>query len=282
MQKNINYIKQTLTPIYGQHETSAFVRWIMHALLGYSSTDILMNSNRVLSEDITAEVKQIVERLKRFEPIQYILQSAEFYGLNLYVDPNVLIPRPETEELVSLIVNSKNSYAPKILDIGTGSGCIALSLKKAIPNADVWACDVSEAALSVAEKNARAHNLDVNFFRCNILATDTINEFTVFDIIVSNPPYVLQSEKKQMQENVLSYEPHLALFVEDDDPLLFYRAIALFAQKHLNSSGVLWFEINENKGKEVEEMLVKSSFCNVHIFSDIYGKHRFVKAEKLC
>jgi release factor glutamine methyltransferase len=281
MQKNINYIKQTLTPLYGKNEADAFVRWIMETLTGYSSTQMLLNSSQILPDEIFIEVQKIVERLKRFEPIQYILMRSEFFGLNLHVEPGVLIPRPETEELVAMIVESNRHISPAILDIGTGSGCIALSLKKAIPEAIVSACDVSDIALGIAGKNAKSNELDVKLFKYNILTEEYFESNCCYDLIVSNPPYVLQSEKELMHANVLEYEPHLALFVDDDDPLLFYRAIARFAQKRLKSGGELWFEINEQKGEELMEMLSGASFCNVQIFKDIYGKHRFVKALKL-
>jgi release factor glutamine methyltransferase len=222
----------------------------------------------------------VLAQLKSEKPIQYILGETEFYGLSFLVNENTLIPRPETEELVDWIIESQKlkvkSQKLKILDIGTGSGCIAISIAKNLANADVFALDVSDSALQIAQKNAQRNNVNVIFLQQSILETNDLG--TTFDIIVSNPPYVRNLEKIEIKKNVLDYEPHLALFVEDTDALLFYRKISDLALKNLSKSGELFFEINQYLGKEMTNLLKEKGYSNIELRKDIYGNDRMIKA----
>ena len=217
--------------------------------------------------------------LKKEVPIQYLLGKTNFYGLDFEVNENVLIPRPETEELVEWIINENLKYIKvkklKILDIGTGSGSIAVSLAKNIPNARVFALDVSKKALETAKRNAKNNNVDVTFIHQNILEIEDLKND--FDVIVSNPPYVRNLEKQEIKKNVLDYEPHLALFVEDDDALIFYRKIAEIAQRNLIENGQLFFEINQYLGNEMKDLLQNMNFRNIELKKDIYGNDRMMK-----
>ncbi|WP_141882971.1 peptide chain release factor N(5)-glutamine methyltransferase, partial [Flavobacterium psychrophilum] len=221
----------------------------------------------------------VLLQLKEQKPIQYILGETQFFGLPFYVNENTLIPRPETEELVEWIIKENLKISSlknlKILDIGTGSGCIAISLAKNLPNASVFAIDVSDKALATAQKNAVLNEVDITFIEKNILQTEDLNQ--EFDIIVSNPPYVRNLEKKEIHKNVLEYEPHLALFVEDNDSLLFYRKITELATRNLSNNGQLYFEINQYLGKETVELLEKYNFKNTTLKKDIYGNDRMIK-----
>jgi release factor glutamine methyltransferase len=222
----------------------------------------------------------VLSELKKEKPIQYILGETEFYGLRFRVNENTLIPRPETEELVELIISdnqiTKNTNSLTILDIGTGSGCIAISLAKNLSNAKVSAIDVSEKALEMAKKNAEINEVNVNFILADVLKISTLQE--KYDVIVSNPPYVRNLEKHEIKPNVLEFEPHLALFVEDDDALIFYRKIAELALKNVSENGKLYFEINQYLGKETVELLENLGFKNVKLIKDIYENDRMIFA----
>jgi release factor glutamine methyltransferase len=230
--------------------------------------------------------------LKKEKPLQYIVGETEFYGLPFLVNENTLIPRPETEELVELIIKSYNlqptTYNPKILDIGTGSGCIAISLAKNITNSQVFAIDVSEKALTTAKKNAEINEVTINFIQADILKVDDLENLSnsnsklpsQYDVIVSNPPYVRNLEKSEIKPNVLEYEPHLALFVDDSDALLFYRKIAELAKKNLKENGKLYFEINQYLGKETVELLENLGFNDVVLKKDIYGNDRIIQCTR--
>ena len=221
--------------------------------------------------------ESVAYELKKQKPIQYILGETEFFGLRFLVNEHTLIPRPETEELVELVIKqNQNRSTFKILDIGTGSGCIAVSLAKNLPNAEVFAIDISENALATALKNAEINNVTVHFIQKNILITEDLGE--QFDVIVSNPPYVRMLEKEKIQANVLEYEPHLALFVEDEDALLFYRKIALLAQKNLTKSGKLYFEINQYLGTETCNLLERMGFKEIDLLKDVYGNDRMIRS----
>ncbi|MBP8157129.1 MAG: peptide chain release factor N(5)-glutamine methyltransferase [Flavobacterium sp.] len=234
--------------------------------------------------------KNIVSDLKSHKPIQYILGETEFYGLPFLVNENVLIPRPETEELVALIIKEgkgkREEGKVRILDIGTGSGCIPIALKKNLPNAEVYAVDVSEKALATAKKNSELNDVKVNFINVDILKINDLKQLptsnfqlpTFFDIVVSNPPYVRNLEKAEIHPNVLEFEPHLALFVEDNDALLFYRKITELAKKNLNLNGQLYFEINQYLGKETLALVESFGFKNVKLIKDIYGNDRMISA----
>lgn len=227
-------------------------------------------------------VENILNRLKTGEPVQYILGHTEFYGLPFKVNPSVLIPRPETEELVEWAISSVGSLqlaAGSILDIGTGSGCIAISLKKNLKDAQMSAIDISPEALKTAKENAELNKVDVNFVRDDILNPTHHSLLTThYSLIISNPPYVTLDDKKQMHTNVTDFEPHTALFVPKDDPLIFYRAIANFASTHLEKGGLLFFEINESYGEQTVELLSDKQFKNIELRKDMSGKLRMIKA----
>ncbi len=279
MQKTIQYIRAELAPFYPETEITGFIQMLMHSVLGLSYTQMILEKDRVLENSESDQIKAIVERLKTHEPIQYILGVAEFYGLELNVQPGVLIPRPETEELVDWICKTEIPASAKILDIGTGSGCIPLALKNELPAAEVMAVDVSEMALSIATENAQKHQLEVAFELADILKWEE-RSWPQFDVIVSNPPYVMERERELMEANVVEHEPELALFVSDTDPLIFYRAIAQFASKQLNKSGFLFFEINENLGDEMVELVKQLGFKSIELRRDLNGKNRMLRCQK--
>ncbi|MBA4317690.1 MAG: peptide chain release factor N(5)-glutamine methyltransferase [Flavobacterium sp.] len=273
-----NFI-QELSPIYDAGEAESFFYLILEEKNQLKRIDLALNPDFTFSNEEIQFWNSILDSLKKEIPIQYLLGKTSFYGLDFEVNPAVLIPRPETEELVEWIIESQKlevrSGKIKILDIGTGSGCIAISLAKNIPNPQVFAIDVSEKALATAQKNAEINCVNVTFFEKNILETDYLEQ--QFDIIVSNPPYVRELEKQEIKKNVLDNEPHLALFVEDDDALVFYRKIAELAQKNLSPNGQLFFEINQYLGKEMVELLGKMNFKNIELRKDIYGNDRMIK-----
>jgi release factor glutamine methyltransferase len=246
-------------------------------LLHLPKTKVIENLDFRISESEMLKFSFAVKDLKKQKPIQYILETCDFLNLSLNVTPDVLIPRPETEELAQKISLQNRNFTGKILDICTGSGCIALALKNQFEEAFVQGFDNSEAAIKIAQKNAENNLLNVDFFVADIFSYETDQ---LFDVIVSNPPYVLHSEKSQMQDNVLNFEPHQALFVDDKNPLIFYQAIIDFAKKHLNPNGKLHFEINEKFGHEISKMLKEKGFSNVIIDRDFRGKERFVCAVK--
>ncbi len=270
------YFQNELKDCFAQEEIRNFIALILEYKLGYSKVDVLMKKDEDLNNDVALYCEEALEKLKNHVPIQYILGETEFYGLKFRVNSSVLIPRPETEELVHWIINDYKGKQAKILDIGTGSGCIPITLKKNIHDADVAAWDISEEALITAKSNAELNKADVVFEKQNALDLGSVE--AKFDVIVSNPPYVLDKEKELMQNNVLDYEPHLALFVPDNDPLLFYQAIAEFAKTNLNSKGALYFEINESFGDATVQMLEKLGFINIELRKDLFGKDRMIKA----
>ncbi|QIA07148.1 peptide chain release factor N(5)-glutamine methyltransferase [Draconibacterium halophilum] len=279
MQKTIQYIRAELAPYYPETEISGFIQMIMNSVLRMSYTQMILEKDRVLETTESDGINVIVERLKRHEPIQYILGVAEFYGLQLDVKPGVLIPRPETEELVEWISKTEIPEQARILDVGTGSGCIALALKNELPTVEIMAVDVSENVLTLATGNAIRNELEVTFKQADILNWPQYS-WPQFDVIVSNPPYVMEREKKQMEANVLEYEPELALFVSDTDPLIFYRAIAKFASKQLNEGGFLFFEINENLGDEMVGLVNQLGFKSIELRRDLNNKNRMLRCQK--
>ena len=281
MQAHIQYIEKELQGLYPKTEIKSFVRLIIEHIFGFNYTQFLLRNDEKSGDDEIAEIKLLVERLKKFEPVQYILGKAEFYGLELKVNQSVLIPRPETEELVHWILNSEIAQFPDIIDIGTGSGCIALALKSKMPAAKVTAVDISAEALQTAEKNAIENNLDIHFIEADIFDWEKL-KWEKFDVIVSNPPYVRELEKAEMEPNVLNYEPPAALFVPDTNPLIFYQAIAGFAKKYLKNDGFLFFEINEALAPEIEKLLLGTGFNNIEIRKDINGKYRMVRCTNRC
>ncbi|HMI07468.1 MAG TPA: peptide chain release factor N(5)-glutamine methyltransferase [Flavobacterium sp.] len=272
---------RTLAPIYDAEEAESFFYLILENKRQMKRIDLALDPEAVFSEMEIETWNEILEKLKRFIPIQYILGKTHFFGLEFEVNENVLIPRPETEELVQWIVSNSqlhNLTAPRILDIGTGSGCIAISLAKNLPNAEVFAIDVSESALATARRNAEINSVKVDFIQKDILQTENLDR--QFDIIVSNPPYVRNLEKAKIKQNVLDHEPHLALFVDDHDALVFYRKITDLAFENLNEGGQLYFEINQYLGKEMMDLLEEKGFQQLELKSDIYGNERMVFGRK--
>jgi release factor glutamine methyltransferase len=269
---------QELTPIYDAGEAESFFYLILEEKNQLKRIDLALHPDLELSEVEIVVWNSILEQLKKEIPIQYLLEKTSFYGLDFEVNENVLIPRPETEELVEWIIESQRSKVKsqkiRILDIGTGSGCIAISLAKNIANSQVYAIDVSEKALATANKNAELNKVNVTFINQNILETEDLKQ--QFDVIVSNPPYVRNLEKEEIKKNVLDNEPHLALFVEDNDALIFYRKIGELAQKNLSENGQLFFEINQYLGKEMIDLLEKMNFKNIELRKDIYGNDRMI------
>ncbi len=278
MNKIVAYIRSRLQPYYTAEEVSALSRIVCCDLLGQAPTDYYLGKDIVLSSKKEQELEDILQRLSRFEPLQYIEGRTLFLGRELWVAPGVLIPRPETEELVELMLKEIPADA-RILDVGTGSGCIAISLAKELPDALVTAWDVSPEALSVARANARKLQADVRFVECDVLACQ-VDEVGLYDVIVSNPPYVTEAEKADMEPNVLQWEPSLALFVPDDDPLRFYRRIAVLGRDMLADGGRLYFEINRAYGREMVEMLRAMGYVGVRVEKDLSQNDRFVIAEK--
>jgi release factor glutamine methyltransferase len=275
-----NLFIQELTPIYDAVEAESFFYLILEEKHQLKRIDLALQSDLIFSELEIAAWNSILEPLKKEIPIQYLLGKTSFYGLDFEVNSYVLIPRPETEELVEWIIQSTSKLEKKdlkILDIGTGSGCIAISLAKNLPNASVFAIDVSENALATAQKNAITNKVNITFITQNILETEDLKQ--QFDIIVSNPPYVRHLEKTEIKKNVLDNEPHLALFVEDNDALIFYKKIAELAQKNLSQNGKLFFEINQYLGKEMIALLQKMNFKNIQLRKDIYENDRMINAD---
>ena len=277
MQDILQNIRKSLSGFYPDNEISGLVRLLIEHVTKSSMPALLSDKNTKITSEEVLKIDKIVERLQRFEPIQYILGETEFYGLPFTVNQDVLIPRPETEELVELILNENKESKPRILDIGTGSGCIAVSLQKHIHESSVTAWDISEKALAVAALNSKSNSVNVTFNQVDILSDYPINHS--FDIIVSNPPYVLVSEKTDMHANVLEYEPHTALFVADNNPLLFYNRIADVAIQLLTDGGKLYFEINRAKGQETIKMLENKKFSEIRLIKDISGNDRMVRAQ---
>ena len=280
MQATIQYIKKELGNLYPESEIQGFIRLIFEKICGWNFTEQVLNKNEKLNTSQFKSIQKIVKRLKKYEPIQYVLGETEFMGLTLKVTRSVLIPRPETEELVRWIVNVNSKRSPRILDIGAGSGCISLALKNQIPDANVTGFDISENALEIAKINSIKNSLEVEFFTCDILKW-TEFAWEKFDIIVSNPPYVRELEKVKMDKNVLAYEPDNALFVPDKNPLIFFIKIIEFAQKYLADNGKLFFEINEFLGDEMYNLLQSSGFVNIELKNDVHGKKRMISCEPL-
>lgn len=278
-QYRTQFIKE-LSPFYDAYEAESFFYLILENKHKLRQIDLALNHELTFSDGDLAIWGGFLNELKKEVPIQYLLGKTNFYGLDFEVNENVLIPRPETEELVEWIINENKegkSKKIKVLDIGTGSGCIAISLAKNLPNAEVYGIDVSKKAIETAKRNAINNNVDVTFMYQNILDTDVLT--CNFDIIVSNPPYVRNLEKEEIKKNVLDYEPHLALFVDDNDALVFYRKIAALAKSGLKENGKLYFEINQYLGKEMTDLLEKMDFKNIDLRKDIYDNDRMISCK---
>lgn len=291
--KDIQHIfHQELDAIYGADEVDSFFYLLTEEFLGMKRLTLSLNTDFTISKEEEQPLFEALSKLKLEQPIQYILGKTEFFGLPFQVNQNTLIPRPETEELVDFIIQSQKSDSKfeslNILDIGTGSGCIAISLAKNMKNAEVLAVDISSEALKVAKINAELNEATVTFVEADILNQNHWNLISnprdrniKFDIIVSNPPYVRSLEKAEMKNNVLQNEPSLALFVEDDDALVFYKAIADFATKHLKIRGKLYFEINQYLGTEMIALMKRFNFVDIELKKDISGNDRIVVGTRL-
>lgn len=272
---------EELSEIYPIEEAQNIFFLLMKRYLNKTRVELSLNPNMEISIKKESLLNHALKKLIDYCPIQYILGDTEFYGLTFKVSKDVLIPRPETEELVAWIIQDVKEIINKkkdiyILDIGTGSGCIAVSLAKNLENVNVWALDISEDALIMAKQNTVKNNAKIQFIEADILKPFDLE--LKFDILVSNPPYVRELEKKQMKNNVLNHEPDVALYVKDDDPLLFYDKISDLARENLNTNGKLYFEINQFLGKEVKTLLLEKGFKNIQIKKDMYGKDRMVRA----
>ena len=281
----------SLKDIQDEQEIESFFFILTEYLHHLTRVEVALQPNFELSDTEIEKWNSILIQLQQDKPIQYITSEAWFYGLRFEVNENTLIPRPETEELVEWILNSPITQNPSpinILDIGTGTGCIPIALKANLSQGNVTAIDVSKKALEVAKRNAQSNKVEINFIQANILDVEDLLILLTpnsqlpasIDIIVSNPPYVRNIEKLEIKKNVLDYEPHLALFVEDTDALLFYRKIAQLALKSLSPNGLLFFEINQYLGKETVELLQNLGFKNIELKKDIFGNDRMVKSEK--
>ncbi len=272
IQEYFNLLVRKLTPIYGKGEAKSIARIV------FEDAFRLFDFSSVRPFLFQQEFQSIQERLLKKEPVQYVLGQADFYGLKFKVTPDVLIPRSETEELVHWILETNQLEAPRILDIGTGSGCIPITLKKKLSLAEVMAVDVSEKALAVAQENAQLNEVTVALQQVDILNKPDWNQLPKFDIIVSNPPYIPTKEAALMPDWVKNFEPSLALFVSNEDPLIFYRTIAEFALTHLDSTGILFFETNEFNAAEVQEVLMDRGYQDVQLQKDLFGKERMIRA----
>ncbi|WP_421497647.1 peptide chain release factor N(5)-glutamine methyltransferase [Flavobacterium columnare] len=273
---------EELQKIYDEKEVESFFTLLLEAFHGMKRIDFALNPQLELDALQLLQWETVLDQLKQEKPIQYILGETDFFGMSFYTNEYTLIPRPETEELVDWVIQTvsttKKGEKVRILDIGTGTGCIAISLAKNIPMAEVYAIDVSLKALEVAKRNAKRNNVTIEFIHQDLLILESLE--TTFDIIVSNPPYVRNLEKLEIKKNVLDYEPHLALFVEDTDPLIFYKKIAQLALKSLSKKGSLFFEINQYLGKEMIELMEDFGFENINLHKDIYGNDRMLLGHK--
>ena len=278
-----NIFHNELDTVYGKEEVDRFFYILTEEFLGMKRLAFSLQPDFTITKEEEQPIFEALSKLKLEQPIQQILGKTEFFGLPFIVNSHTLIPRPETEELVSFVISNQTPKNKQltILDVGTGTGCIAISLEKNLPNAKVFALDISKEALEIAEENAELNDSNVNFFEEDILNHKNWNfEFKnmEFDIIVSNPPYVRNLEKAEMKNNVLKNEPHLALFVEDENPLIFYKSIIEFASNHLKKEGQLYFEINQYLGQEMVELLENFNFRNIELKKDIFGNDRMIKA----
>lgn len=274
----IKSIIQQLNDRYDEREANNIANLLLAHFYKLDRTAAVLNQGFFTKPNIETQLEQAVTELNNHRPIQHILGTVEFYGCEIKVDHHALIPRPETEELVDWIVAENKADEPVIVDIGTGTGCIPIALKKKIPRAKISAIEVSATALALAKENTKANRVEVDFIELDILKNDLPNEH--LDLIVSNPPYIPENDKGGMDSNVLTFEPHLALFVSDDDPLIFYRRISELAIQHLNIGGMLYFEIHERYGKEMVKLVEDIGFTNVKLKQDLQGKDRMLQAQK--
>jgi release factor glutamine methyltransferase len=277
-----------LYEIYDSREAANIADWVIEHVTGQRKIERIVYKDLPVSAEQQQTLQTITSELLQHKPVQYVLQEAWFCNMKLYVNENVLIPRSETEELVEWVAEEFSGFGLQVsgdqklslLDVGTGSGCIAIAIKKRIINAEVYAIDISTEALKVAQHNAAQQNLEINYLQCDFLGKSQWEQLPVFDIIVSNPPYIKKSEDQAMAPNVLKYEPHVALFVPDEDALKFYKAITHFAETHLYVNGSIFVEINEALGAQVTDLFKQSGFKNVMLKKDLQGKDRMIKASR--
>ena len=275
------FFNEALSTIYPKTEIDSFFFILMEEKLKLQRIDTVLKPDFLITKKNLIDLKTIVKRLQKEEPIQYIIGNTEFYGFPFFVDKNTLIPRPETEELVAWVLNETKVLANNktielsILDIGTGTGCIPISLAKNLTSLNISAIDISPEALLIAKQNAILNKVTIEFIELDILNTESLPQ--EYDVIISNPPYVRELEKEEIKNNVLENEPHLALFVADENPLIFYNKIADLAKQQLSKNGMLFFEINQYLGKETVNMLVKKGFKNIQLKKDLFGKDRMIK-----
>ena len=279
MKDSIRNIANQLSSAYDARECNTIARYIVEEMSGMSYTDILVKDTK-FSEVEREKAKEITKRLLRGEPLQYILGYSYFCDLKICVDNNVLIPRPETEEICRLIIEREQNNSPRILDVCTGSGCIALAMRNGIKNSKVEGVDISEGALKIAQRNNDLCCCNVDFYKYDVLE-DSPKITNSYDIIISNPPYICQFEKEVMAHNVLDNEPHIALFVNDNDPIVFYRKIADLGNSILKSKGKLYFEINPLFVNELREMLLEKGYEDIEIIKDINERNRFIACTKI-
>lgn len=271
----INYFRNELNDIFSSHELEAHLHEVFHFLFGLKRSDLVLEKSKNFSESEVLKLFNVVKELKKGRPLAYVLHHKEFYGMDLYVDENTLIPRPETEELVDWILKNPSAQKSgiKILEIGTGSGCIPLALKKHLPEAEVTTVDISEAALEVAKKNARNLALEINFLNKNVFK-DEIPE--TYDFMVSNPPYIAVEEKEYVESSVLKHEPSIAYFAENDH-LIFYRRMMEMTEKKLTKDAWVYWEINQYFGKELIELLIEKEYRNIELRKDINNNDRMIR-----
>ena len=274
------FIRKNLDGYYSENEIQQFIFILFEYELGFSKVELVTRSEEEIDEEKHGKFLDYLNQLKTYKPIQYITGETSFYGLNFHVNSYVLIPRPETEELVDWILKQKLPRNPIILDVGTGSGCIAVALAKNLPGSIVHAVDISENALGLANENAILNKINVNLSQENILNPSEEFKKSEFDLIVSNPPYIALSDKANMNKNVLDYEPHLSLFVPDEDPLVFYNAILEFSMDSLKENGQVFFEINESFDKEIVALMKNHNFAQIELRKDINDKFRMVSGRK--
>lgn len=282
LKDTIRFYYEQLKDHYENSEIDAIFAIIAKQVLSFSKTDITLKSNCNINQSDLLIFYKCCSKLKKNIPIQYILENTEFFNLNFFVNKSVLIPRFETEELVKLII-SENNLASSFIDIGTGSGCIAIALKKNLPLATIYACDISKEAIVIAKKNAKKNEVDINFFETDVLNTEFLLKTMplTYDVIISNPPYIKKSEKNSLSKQVIDQEPDLALFVNNDDEIIFYKKIASICKFKLNDGGKLYFELNPLTAELVYDFIKKISlFCSVDLIKDMSGKIRFLRAIK--
>lgn len=272
-------VNRELSDLYSQRELKFIVDDLVVNVLNYSDSDLILRSDQLLSKDELVTLNNCIDRLKKKEPLQYITSAVEFFGLELKVDARALIPRPETEELVKWVLDENDTSSEVVFDVCAGSGCIALAIKSNLQNSDVVAIELSSEAIELIDENRSKTNLDIGILQADVLKEGSFSgyEDESIDIIVSNPPYVLESDKGQMTDQVLDFEPHMALFVDDSDPLVFYSAIGLQAYRLLKKRGKLYFEVHELLAEEVAKLLDQIGFVNIEVRKDLQGKQRMVR-----